>query len=96
MLISYFFLTWLLSVQVIRGLDQGILGGEGVPAMQVGMILRTTDGLMVVLVLCIYLCYLMEMSNCCFFAGGKRKLKIPPRLAYGPEPAGCFSGDASM
>uniref|UniRef100_A0ACD5YYZ5 Uncharacterized protein n=1 Tax=Avena sativa TaxID=4498 RepID=A0ACD5YYZ5_AVESA len=24
--------------------------------------------------------------------GGKRKLMIPPILAYGPEPAGCFSG----
>nr|7EU3_4 Chain 4, Photosynthetic NDH subunit of subcomplex L4 [Hordeum vulgare subsp. spontaneum]7F9O_4 Chain 4, Photosynthetic NDH subunit of subcomplex L4 [Hordeum vulgare subsp. spontaneum] len=23
--------------------------------------------------------------------GGKRKLMIPPILAYGPEPAGCFS-----
>ena len=29
-----------LFVQVIRGLDQGILGGEGVPPMQEGTILR--------------------------------------------------------
>lgn len=48
---------------VIRGLDQGILGGEGVPPMQ---------------------------------EGGRRKLYIPPPLAYGPEPAGCFSGDCNI
>ncbi|KAG8373334.1 hypothetical protein BUALT_Bualt11G0013400 [Buddleja alternifolia] len=49
--------------KVIRGLDQGILGGGGVPPMHVG---------------------------------GKRKLHIPPQLAYGPEPAGCFSGDCNI
>lgn len=49
--------------KVIRGLDQGILGGEGVPPMQ---------------------------------EGGRRKLYIPPPLAYGPEPAGCFSGDCNI
>ncbi|KAL0431991.1 UNVERIFIED_CONTAM: Photosynthetic NDH subunit of lumenal location 4, chloroplastic [Sesamum radiatum] len=49
--------------KVIKGLDQGILGGGGVPPMQVG---------------------------------GKRKLHIPPNLAYGPEPAGCFSGDCNI
>jgi len=30
-----------------------------------------------------------------FNPGGKRKLHIPPQLAYGPEPAGCFSGYVS-
>lgn len=49
--------------KVIKGLDQGIFGGNGVPPMQVG---------------------------------GKRKLRIPPELAYGPEPAGCFSGDCNI
>ncbi|XP_073011211.1 photosynthetic NDH subunit of lumenal location 4, chloroplastic [Typha latifolia] len=28
--------------------------------------------------------------------GGKRNLMIPPLLAYGPEPAGCFSGDCNI
>ncbi|CAA7401733.1 unnamed protein product [Spirodela intermedia] len=49
--------------KVLPGLDQGILGGGGVPPMLVG---------------------------------GKRKLRIPPALAYGPEPAGCFSGDCNI
>ncbi|KAG6767293.1 hypothetical protein POTOM_028490 [Populus tomentosa] len=28
--------------------------------------------------------------------GGKHKLHIPPLLAYGPEPAGCFSDDCNI
>ncbi|KAG6768407.1 hypothetical protein NC652_019342 [Populus alba x Populus x berolinensis] len=28
--------------------------------------------------------------------GGKHKLRIPPLLAYGPEPAGCFSDDCNI
>ncbi|CAI0429019.1 unnamed protein product [Linum tenue] len=47
--------------KVIKGLDQGIFGGGGVPPMHIG---------------------------------GKRRLLIPPKLSYGPEPAGCFSGDS--
>lgn len=49
--------------KVIKGLDQGILGGDGVSPMHIG---------------------------------GKRRLQIPPHLAYGPEPAGCFSGDCNI
>ncbi|KAL0745112.1 hypothetical protein Bca101_100964 [Brassica carinata] len=30
------------------------------------------------------------------YARGKRKLQIPAKLAYGPEPAGCFSGDCNI
>lgn len=30
------------GVQVIKGLDQGIFGGEGVPPMQVGKVLKLT------------------------------------------------------
>ncbi|KHN38200.1 Peptidyl-prolyl cis-trans isomerase FKBP16-2, chloroplastic [Glycine soja] len=48
---------------VIKGLDQGILGGEGVPPMRIS---------------------------------GKCKLQIPLHLAYGPEPAVCFSGDCNI
>lgn len=36
--IPLFFLTkFFLNLQVIRGLDQGIFGGDGVPPMAVGM-----------------------------------------------------------
>ncbi|CAL4966982.1 unnamed protein product [Urochloa decumbens] len=49
--------------KILRGLEQGISGGGGVPPMLVG---------------------------------GKRKLMTPATLAYGPEPAGCFSGDCNI
>ncbi|KAL6635141.1 hypothetical protein ACP70R_027812 [Stipagrostis hirtigluma subsp. patula] len=49
--------------KILRGLEQGISGGGGVPPMLIG---------------------------------GKRKLMIPATLAYGPEPAGCFSGDCNI
>ncbi|KAJ6945904.1 hypothetical protein NC651_000850 [Populus alba x Populus x berolinensis] len=45
--------------EVIKGWDQGILGGDGIPPM---------------------------------LAGGKRKLKLPPELAYGMRGAGCKGG----
>ncbi|TXG48393.1 hypothetical protein EZV62_027687 [Acer yangbiense] len=45
--------------EVIKGWDEGIIGGDGVPPM---------------------------------LAGGKRKLKIPPELAYGMRGAGCRGG----
>lgn len=36
--------------------------------------------------------WIIIMQQIC--TGGRRKLQIPPELAYGPEPAGCFSGTA--
>ncbi|XP_038877522.1 peptidyl-prolyl cis-trans isomerase FKBP13, chloroplastic [Benincasa hispida] len=45
--------------EVIKGWDEGILGGEGVPAM---------------------------------LPGGKRVLKLPPKLGYGARGAGCKGG----
>ncbi|RWW62441.1 hypothetical protein BHE74_00030417 [Ensete ventricosum] len=56
--------------KVLPGLDQGIIGGGGVPPMLVG----------------IHVVHFLTLP------GGKRKLLIPPLLAYGPEPAGCFQG----
>ncbi|CAN1224595.1 Photosynthetic NDH subunit of lumenal location 4, chloroplastic [Linum grandiflorum] len=68
-------LTMRLGVgKVIKGLDQGILGGDGVPPMHVGLKKRKPELLILV-------------------TGGKRRLYVPPHLAYGPEPAGCFSGE---
>ncbi|RZC64638.1 hypothetical protein C5167_008327 [Papaver somniferum] len=28
--------------------------------------------------------------------GGRRKLQIPPAVAFGPEPAGCFRGECNI
>ncbi|CAK7335944.1 unnamed protein product [Dovyalis caffra] len=53
--------------EVIRGWDQGILGGDGIPPMLAALF------------------SLMDFR-------GKRKLKLPPELAYGVRGAGCKGG----
>ncbi|CAN6986651.1 unnamed protein product [Brassica rapa subsp. trilocularis] len=72
--------SWCLLLVIIRLLDQGILGGEGVPPMRVCKWYPNflTFGVSSFI-------RMMMKPMVLLFTGGKRKLQISPKLAYGPE-----------